>query len=64
VAHEPAERYRDAGEFAVEMETGPARAPVGQSRPQTFYERNPVLFWQGVSVLLALALIAALVLRH
>jgi len=64
VAADPAERYRDAGEFAVEMETGPARPPAGPGRPQTFYERNPVLFWQGVSALLAFALIAALVLRH
>ena len=64
IAHDPAERFRDAGDFALEMETGPARAPLGASRPQTFYERNPVLFWQGVSALLALALIAALWLRH
>jgi serine/threonine protein phosphatase PrpC len=64
LAHDPAERFRDAGEFAVEMETGPARAPAGPSRPQTFYERNPVLFWQGVSALLALALVAALWLRR
>ncbi len=64
IAQDPAERYRDAGDFAVEMETGPARAPVGAGRPQTFYERNPVLFWQGVSALLALALIATLWLRH
>jgi serine/threonine protein kinase len=64
LAHDAAERYRDAGDFAVEMETGPARAPIGSSRPQTFYERNPVRFWQGVAVLLALALIAALWLRH
>jgi serine/threonine protein phosphatase PrpC len=64
VAHDPAERFRDALELAVEMENGPARAPVTAGRPQTFYERNPVAFWQGVSALLALALIAALLLRH
>jgi serine/threonine protein kinase len=64
IAHDPAERFRDAGDFAVEMETGPARAPVGAGRPQTFYERKPVLFWQGVSALLALALAATLWLRH
>jgi hypothetical protein len=46
------------------METGPARGPLGPSRPQTFYERNPVRFWQGVSALLALGLVAALLLRH
>ncbi len=64
VAHDPAERFRDGLELAVEMENGPARAPVTAGRPQTFYERNPVAFWQGVSALLALALIAALLLRH
>jgi len=64
IAYDPAERFRDAGDFAVEMETGPARAPVGAGRPQTFYERKPVLFWQGVSALLALALAATLWLRH
>ncbi len=64
VAHDPAERFRDALELAVEMENGPARAPVTAGRPQTFYERNPVAFWQGVSALLALALIAVLLLRH
>ncbi len=64
IAQDPAERFRDALEFAVEMENGPARAPVTAGRPQTFYERNPVAFWQGVAALLALALIAALLLRH
>ncbi len=64
VAHDPVERFRDALELAVEMENGPARAPVGAGRPPTFYERNPVAFWQGVAALLALALIAALLLRH
>jgi hypothetical protein len=64
VAHDPAERFRDPLELAVEMENGPARAPVGAGRPPTFYERNPVAFWQGLSALLALALIAALLARH
>jgi hypothetical protein len=32
-------------------------------RPQTLYERSPVQFWQGVSALLAIALIV-LWLRH
>jgi serine/threonine protein phosphatase PrpC len=64
IAVDPAERFRDVTEFAVEMETGPARAPLGMTRPQTLYERSPVRFWQGVSVLLALALLASLLLRH
>ena len=63
VAANPAERFRDMIEFAVEMEAGPARAPAAARRPLTLYERAPVRFWQGVAVLLALALVLAL-LRH
>jgi serine/threonine protein phosphatase PrpC len=63
IAIDPARRFHDMIEFAVEMEAGPARAPVTTRRPRTFYERNPIQFWQGVAVLLALALILSL-LRH
>ena len=64
IAIDPAERFRDMNEFAVEMERGPARAPSPMRRPLTLYERSPVRFWQGVSALLAVALIASLLLRH
>jgi serine/threonine protein phosphatase PrpC len=64
IAIDPAERFHDMTEFAVEMEMGPARTPPTVRRPQTFYERRPVLFWQGVSALLALALLLILLLRH
>jgi serine/threonine protein phosphatase PrpC len=64
LAIDPAQRFRDMNEFAVEMETGPARAPAARRRPLTFYERSPVRFWQGVSALLALALVLVLLLRH
>jgi len=50
-------------EFAVEMETGPARAPLAVRKPRTLYERSPLLFWQGLAALLALALLFSL-LRH
>jgi len=63
VAIDPAERFHDMIEFAVEMEAGPARAPAALPRPRTFYERAPVRFWQGVAALLALALLLSL-LRH
>jgi serine/threonine protein phosphatase PrpC len=63
IAKDPGERFRDMGEFAVEMEAGPARAPVVVRRPRTLYERAPVQFWQGVAALLALALLLSL-LRH
>jgi serine/threonine protein phosphatase PrpC len=64
IAVDPAERYRDVLDFAVEMETGPARAPLGVHRPRTFYERSPIRFWQGVSALLAIALVVSLWFRH
>jgi serine/threonine protein phosphatase PrpC len=60
---EPTKRYRDMTEFASEMEAGPARAPTGLGRPLTLYERAPVRVWQGISALLALALLA-LLLAH
>jgi serine/threonine protein kinase len=63
IAIDPAERFHDMIEFAVEMETGPVRAPAAAYREQTFYERHPVRFWQGVSALLALALLLSLWLR-
>jgi serine/threonine protein phosphatase PrpC len=64
IALDPAERFGDMIELAVEMEMGPARAPVTSRRPLTLYQRSPVRFWQGVAAILALALIASLVLRH
>jgi serine/threonine protein kinase len=63
IAVDPAQRFHDMMEFAVEMEAGPARAPVTVRRPLTLYERSPVRFWQGVAALLALALLLSL-LRH
>jgi serine/threonine protein phosphatase PrpC len=63
LAADPAERFRDMTEFAIEMEAGPSRAPVGVQRPRTLYERNPVRFWQGVAALLACALLLSLLLR-
>jgi len=63
VALDPQQRFGDAIEFAVELEAGPARAPLEERRPRTLYERSPVRFWQGVAALLAAALIWSL-LRH
>jgi serine/threonine protein phosphatase PrpC len=57
IALDPAQRFRDVTEFAVEMEAGPSRAPLGVRRPQTLYERAPVRFWQGVAAILALVVI-------
>ncbi|SHK95700.1 Serine/threonine protein phosphatase PrpC [Bradyrhizobium lablabi] len=63
LAKDPAERFPDMTEFAIEMEAGPASAPHAPSRPLTLYERYPLRFWQGISALLALALLV-LLLRH
>ncbi len=63
IAMDPNDRFRDMIEFAVEMEAGPARAPVAAQRPRTLYERDPLQFWQGVAALLALALLLSM-LRH
>jgi serine/threonine protein phosphatase PrpC len=63
IATDPAERFSEMSEFALEMEAGPGRAAAPPRRPQTLYERAPVRFWQGVAALLALALLATLLLR-
>jgi len=63
IATNPADRFKDVMEFALEMEAGPAHAPAPAHRPQTLYERSPVRFWQGVAALLALALVLSLWLR-
>jgi serine/threonine protein phosphatase PrpC len=64
IAPDPAERFRDAMEFAAEMEAGPPLAPALARRPQTLLERAPVRFWQGVAALLALALLGSLFWRR
>ncbi len=63
LAHDPADRFADMMAFAGELEAGPARVGPSPHRPRTFYERAPVLFWQIVTALLALAIILTF-LRH
>jgi len=63
IARDPAERFHDMIEFALEMEAGPARPSVAIRRPLTLYERSPLRFWQSVAALLALALILSLLRR-
>jgi serine/threonine protein phosphatase PrpC len=60
IAADPAKRVHDMSEFAHEVESGPVRGPATVPRPQTLLERHPVRFWQGVSALLALALLVSL----
>ncbi len=63
MAIDPTRRFRDMSEFAFEMESGPARPPVTSRRPQTLYERAPLLFWKCLAGLLALALALSLIWR-
>ncbi|HEU0155956.1 MAG TPA: protein kinase [Stellaceae bacterium] len=63
IAPDPAQRFRDMTEFALELEAGPARAPDAAPRPQTLYERAPLRVWQAIAAILALALILSLTLR-
>jgi serine/threonine protein phosphatase PrpC len=63
IAINPADRFHDMAEFALEMEAGPARAPPAARQPLTLYERHPLRFWQAIAAGLALALLWSL-LRH
>ncbi len=60
---EPAERYADAMEFAFDLENALAHGAKTVVRRQSLYERDPLRFWQIVSLLLLLALVAALVTK-
>jgi serine/threonine protein phosphatase PrpC len=60
---DPARRFHDMTECAVEMEAGPSRPPIEFRRPRTLYERAPLQFWQGLAALLAVALLLSLLLR-
>ena len=60
IAVDRRERYADAIELGFELEHGSLRAvPHAIERP-SLYDRNPVRFWQVVSVLLLFALLVAL----
>lgn len=56
----PKDRFGDVIEFALELENGLARGRPVMIRKQPLYHRNPVRFWQCVSLLLLLALLLAL----
>jgi len=63
VAKDPADRFADMASLAVELEAGPARIGPPVRRSKTFYERAPVMFWQIVSMLLAIGLILSFLKR-
>ncbi len=53
---ERGDRFGDVLEFAFELENGSARAQPLTPRKKSLYERNPVIFWQTLCLLLALLL--------
>jgi serine/threonine protein phosphatase PrpC len=63
IAPDPARRFHDMTELAVEFESGPAGAPAAPQGPRTLYERAPLRVWQGVAALLALALLISWLVR-
>ena len=61
-AVESGRRFADAMEMAFDLENGLAQGGKRVHDRLPLYHRNPVLFWQAVSALLALALLATLAL--
>lgn len=59
-AVEANERFGDAMELAFELENGLARGGRTIVQKRSLYERNPVRFWQIISLLLFISLIAVL----
>jgi len=60
---DPAQRFGDAMELAIELEHNLAHAPRIVVQRQSLYERNPLRFWKVVSLLLFVALVFSLALR-
>ncbi len=56
---DPYKRYEDLSEFVFELRQ-PNQAFLNKARPPLL-ERNPVLFWKGVSLVLAITVIVLLV---
>lgn len=57
----PDRRYQELSEFTHDLRH-PNKAYINKTRPPLI-ERNPVRFWQGVSVVLATTVLALLILR-
>ncbi|MGO9392920.1 bifunctional protein-serine/threonine kinase/phosphatase [Rhodoblastus sp.] len=60
---DPAKRYGDVLELAFEIELGARSGSPAAPRKIAFYQKNPLLFWQGFSALLAFLLAWALLRR-
>ncbi len=62
-AVDPAQRFGDAMELAIELEHNLAHAPRIVIQRRSLYERNPMRFWKIISLLLFVALLVSLILR-
>lgn len=62
IAVDPHERFGDVMELLSALEDGGTRA-LGMPQPRSLYERNPLRFWQIISLLLFVMLMAALASR-
>src|SRR5439155_17806571 len=61
LATDPEERYGDTLELVFDLEHNLARGPSAPSpRRRSLYERNPLRFWQVVSLLLLISLVIAI----
>jgi hypothetical protein len=56
------DRFGDVEEFIYQLETGKLRA-LPPRRPAPLLQRNPVRLWQGVSLLLVVALAVVMGLK-
>jgi serine/threonine protein phosphatase PrpC len=62
IAVDPADRFADVEELIHVLESGSAIA-VAPPQPPSLIERDPVRFWQGVCILLVIALLVSLATR-
>ncbi len=63
IAVDPRDRFGDVLEFAFELENGAARAIAPGPRKKSLHDRNPLIFWKAVSLLLLLLLIVTIASR-
>jgi serine/threonine protein phosphatase PrpC len=57
---DPALRFSDTLELALELESSMAQGEQRSFSRVSLYERNPLRFWQSIAIVLALALVASL----
>jgi serine/threonine protein kinase len=63
IAVDQEKRIQDAIELSFELEHGAVKGAPAYALENTLYDRNPTLFWQLMTILLALALVISHALR-